>query len=106
MFGDTRQSGSQEEKTRHLGVVFKNLTVKGQGLGASTQLTCGDLLWGLFRNLWGLFTKSSKSRLGKPPIRTLLNNFTGCVRPGEMLLVLGKPGSGRCNLIHPSKAVD
>lgn len=29
MFGRTRQESSEEEKTRHSGVVFKNLTVKG-----------------------------------------------------------------------------
>lgn len=99
IFGNTRQNGSQEEKTRHLGVVFKDLTVKGQGLGASIQPTNGDLLIGPFRSLWGLLTKGSKAGIGKPPIRTLLNNFNGCVRPGEMLLVLGRPGSGEYSLI-------
>ncbi|KAH6634752.1 ABC drug exporter AtrF [Chaetomium sp. MPI-SDFR-AT-0129] len=33
--------------------------------------------------------------LVKPPKnKTILHNFTGLVRPGEMLLVLGRPGSG------------
>jgi ATP-binding cassette, subfamily G (WHITE), member 2, SNQ2 len=27
-------------------------------------------------------------------VRTLLNNFSGAIRPGEILLVLGCPGSG------------
>ncbi|KAL2127450.1 hypothetical protein VTI74DRAFT_10703 [Chaetomium olivicolor] len=29
-----------------------------------------------------------------PPHKTILHSFTGLVRPGEMLLVLGRPGSG------------
>lgn len=28
----------------------------------------------------------------KPPTRTILENSFGCVKPGEMLLVLGRPG--------------
>lgn len=30
--------------------------------------------------------------------RTLLNKFSGCVRPGEMLFVLERPGSDGYNL--------
>lgn len=99
IFGNTRKNGSQEEKTRHLGVVFKNLTVKGQGLGASIQPTNGDFFLGPFRAIWGLFTKGSKAGVKKPSIRTLINNFNGCVKPGEMLLVLGRPGSGGYSLV-------
>ena len=94
MFGRNRQANSEEEKTRHVGVVFKDLTVKGLGLGAALQPTLGDIFLGLPRLIKGLLTKGSKGAPGKPPIRTILNNFTGCVKPGEMLLVLGRPGSG------------
>lgn len=47
MFGKTRQANSEEERTRHRGVVFKNLTVKGMGVGAALQLTFGDV-WSAF----------------------------------------------------------
>ncbi|KAI0009296.1 ABC-2 type transporter [Xylariaceae sp. FL0662B] len=94
MFGAARQQHSEEEKTRHSGVVFRNLTVKGAGLGASLQPTVGDIFLGPPRFLKNLLTKGPKAATGKPPVRELLSNFDGCVRPGEILLVLGRPGSG------------
>lgn len=93
MFGQNRREHSEEEKTRHVGLIFKNLTVKGMGLGAALQPTLSDPFLGLPRLLTKLFSKG-QSASSKPPVRTILNNFTGCVRPGEMLLVLGRPGSG------------
>ncbi|KAF2191656.1 hypothetical protein K469DRAFT_487704, partial [Zopfia rhizophila CBS 207.26] len=92
IFGRIRQKQSEEERTRHLGVIFKNLTVKGQSLGATIQPTVGDVLLGLPRVLEGLFKRGATG--GNPSIRTILNKFTGCIRPGEMLLVLGRPGAG------------
>ncbi|KAI1765834.1 ABC-2 type transporter [Hypoxylon sp. FL1150] len=94
MFGQARQQSSEEEKTRHSGVIFRNLTVKGAGLGASLQPTVGDIFLGLPRFLKNLVTKGPKAATAKPPVRDILSNFNGCVRPGEMLLVLGRPGSG------------
>jgi len=95
MFGRTRQESSEEEKTRHAGVVFKHLTVKGMGVGAALQPSVGDLFLGLPRLLKNLVTKGPRKAAGKPPVRTILDDFSGCVKPGEMLLVLGRPGAGR-----------
>jgi ATP-binding cassette subfamily G (WHITE) protein 2 (SNQ2) len=93
MFGKDRHNNSEEEKTRHVGVVFKNLNVKGVGLGAALQPTIGDIFLGLPRKIGALFNRNKKVGRG-PPVRTILNNFSGVIRPGEMLLVLGRPGSG------------
>ncbi|KAF2239644.1 ABC drug exporter AtrF [Viridothelium virens] len=94
MFGRTRQEHSEEEKTRHVGVVFKNVTVQGMGLGAALQPTIGDIFLALPRRLRSRFASGKKSLPSKPPLRTIINNFSGCIKPGEMLLVLGRPGSG------------
>ncbi|KAF4980544.1 hypothetical protein FZEAL_3479 [Fusarium zealandicum] len=94
IFGQKRQEQSEEEKTRHSGVIFRDLTVRGVGVGASLQPTVGDFFLGLPRTLAKLFTKGPKAALAKPPVRDLISNFDGCVRPGELLLVLGRPGSG------------
>lgn len=90
IFGANRQANSEEEKTRHVGVVFRDLTVKGLGLGAAIKPTNSDFLLAPLRSLKGLVT----GKTGKAPVRTLLHGFTGCVRPEEMVLVLGRPGSG------------
>ncbi|KAJ4200850.1 ATP-binding cassette transporter snq2 [Fusarium solani] len=94
IFGQARQKQSEGEKTRHSGVIFRRLTVRGVGLGASLQPTVGDFFLGLPRTLSKLFTQGPKAAFAKPPVRDLISDFDGCVRPGELLLVLGRPGAG------------
>ncbi|KAF1845157.1 uncharacterized protein K460DRAFT_394877 [Cucurbitaria berberidis CBS 394.84] len=94
MFGRTRQEGSEEEKTRHQGVIFKNLTVKGMGLGAALQPSVGDFFLDPVRLIQNLFAKGPRKAAGKPPIRTILDDFSGSIKGGEMCLILGRPGAG------------
>ena len=88
MFGNARQQSSNDQ-IRHSGVIFRNLIVKGVGLGAALQPVVGDVFMGLPRAIRG-----GPGSGGKPPVRDLITGFDGCVRPGELLLVLGRPGSG------------
>ncbi|KAF2274688.1 ABC drug exporter AtrF [Westerdykella ornata] len=94
MFGRTRQEASEEEKTRHVGLVFKHLTIRGMGAGAALQPTVGDIFLTLPRFLRNVITKGPRRAAGRPPVPTLIDDFSGCVKPGEMLLVLGRPGAG------------
>ncbi|UKZ81708.1 hypothetical protein TrVFT333_009480 [Trichoderma virens FT-333] len=94
MFGHARQEHDPEARLRHSGVIFRDLTVKGVGLGASLQPTVGDIFLGLPRKIRNLIKGGRKAAQAKPPVRELISHFDGCVRPGELLLVLGRPGSG------------
>lgn len=85
-----KESHEDAWKEKHAGVVFRSLTIKGLGLGAALSHTNADFLMAPLRGLKRLIT----GNIGKAPVRTLLHDFTGCVRPSEMLLVLGRPGSG------------
>ncbi|GAA5967234.1 hypothetical protein JCM3765_001744 [Sporobolomyces pararoseus] len=74
--------------TRQLGVTFKDLTVTGEGSGLAYNTSLGGMLTAVTR------LPKAIAALRHPKHKTILNSFTGSVRPGEMLLVLGRPGSG------------
>ncbi|KAG2050787.1 hypothetical protein BDR06DRAFT_959744 [Suillus hirtellus] len=82
-----RRRGEESIKGRELGVMFKDLRVIGVGARASLQPTIGSMFnpAAILRNI---------SAMRNPPVRDILSGFEGVVAPGEMLLVLGRPGSG------------
>jgi ATP-binding cassette subfamily G (WHITE) protein 2 (SNQ2) len=87
------------ESTKKVGVVFKHLTVKGAPTGTSTVRTLPTFILGtfgpdLYHLLCRYFPKLRFGRGAHGELRTLIHDFTGVVRPGEMMLVLGRPGSG------------
>ncbi|KAI2603660.1 ABC-2 type transporter-domain-containing protein [Hypoxylon sp. NC1633] len=100
--GKFMRDGHFEKRTengseKRVGVVYKNLTVKGIGSTTSFVRTVPDAIIGTFGpDLYQFLSRRIPFlRFGrKPPTRTLINDFTGCVRDGEMMLVLGRPGSG------------
>ena len=81
-----------------MGVSWKNLTVKGAGGGSTFIKTFPDAVLGtLGPDLYNFVTHyiPQLNVFGKkPPVRTLINSFAGSLYGGEMMLVLGKPGSG------------
>lgn len=79
-------------KHKKVGVTFENLTVLGADSVELNIRTFQDALLG--NVLWLPMKIASLFGVGKPGSRKLLDDFTGCVKPGEMVLVLGRPGSG------------
>jgi ABC-type multidrug transport system ATPase subunit len=75
---------------RELGVTWQNLTVEVVSSEAA-----------IHENFASQFNipRLIKENRHKPPLKTILSNSHGCVKPGEMLLVLGRPGSGCTTLL-------
>ncbi|KAF1813941.1 hypothetical protein P152DRAFT_298802 [Eremomyces bilateralis CBS 781.70] len=91
-----RGSKSQEEeagiKSKRIGVIWDGLTVAGVGGVKNFVKTFPDAFVSFF-NLYE--TAQTVLGLGKKGREVeILNNFKGVLKPGEMCLVLGKPGSG------------
>lgn len=76
-----------DEQPRSLGVSWSDLTVKGISAGATFN-----------ENVLSQFNPFHKSAKGD--LKTIIDSSHGCVKPGEMLLVLGRPGSGCTTLLN------
>ncbi|KAI0469136.1 putative ABC multidrug transporter [Xylaria cf. heliscus] len=72
-----------------LTISFEDIAVEVEGLGESYISTVSSVI----SNLLPSFKKNEDTR------RYILQGITGQVRPGEMLLVLGRPGSGCTSLL-------
>lgn len=69
-------------------ITFKNLRVSGSGDALQLQNTVGSVLTAPLRP--GNFLSFTKQKQHK----TILRNFDGVIKSGELLMVLGRPGSG------------
>ncbi|KAJ5484950.1 ABC multidrug transporter atrF [Penicillium diatomitis] len=97
MGGHLERRTTAGEPAKKVGVIFKNLTVKGVQTGASFVRTLPHAVVGTFGpDLYNVICRFvPQLRFGKkPPIRDLIHDFSGAVREGEMMLVLGRPGAG------------
>lgn len=82
--------------TKRLGVSFENFTVKGVESSAAAVKTLPRAILNTFGpDLWSfLSSKIPILQFGKQPTVDIIKNFTGTVNHGEIMLVLGRPGSG------------
>ncbi|KAK5441492.1 Multidrug resistance protein [Exophiala xenobiotica] len=81
------QSSDDRFLARTAGIAFRNLSAHGFGAATDYQKSVGNVLLeavGIVRKLMGV---------GQRRIN-ILRNFDGLIKPGEMLVVLGPPGSG------------
>lgn len=76
---------------RELGVTWTDLTVKAR----SAESAIHENVVSQF-NIPKLIQESRR----ETPLKTILDSSHGCVKPGEMLLVLGRPGSGCTTLLN------
>lgn len=74
-------------KRRRAGIVFKDLNISGSGSALNLQKNVGSVFMTPFR-------VGDYIHFGKTPEKKILRNFDGVLKSGEMLVVLGRPGSG------------
>lgn len=73
---------------RTSGIAFQNLNVFGYGAGTDYQKDVANILLDVASMVRGVFGGGRKKRID------ILQKFDGVVHKGEMLVVLGPPGSG------------
>jgi len=77
---------------KQVGIVYKNLNIFGKGEALQLQKTVGDAFLAPLR-------VNEMSRFRKKQRKHILRNFDGVVKSGELLIVLGRPGSGCSTLL-------
>ncbi|GME28651.1 ABC transporter-like protein [Neofusicoccum parvum] len=87
-----RSMDESDIKVSRAGVLFRNLNVSGSGSALNLQKNVGSILMTPFRlqEYLGLGQKNEKR---------ILKNFDGLLKSGELLIVLGRPGSGCSTLL-------
>ncbi len=77
----------EDIRTKRAGALLKNVTVTGTGSALNLQPTVGSVLMKPFRI-------RENPLFNHTPSKKILRNFDGIIRSGELLIVLGRPGSG------------
>ncbi|KAK9478807.1 ABC-2 type transporter-domain-containing protein [Lipomyces japonicus] len=97
---DTEKDRQHGVSPKRIGVSFQNLSISGVGSGTNFVETFPE---SVINNLGRNFFRSVRNLVPafRPhvPTKIILKDFTGLVRAGEMMLVLGSPGSGTTTLL-------
>lgn len=82
-------------KHKRVGVIWDDLTVEGIGMTRVEQQNFVDAVIGFF-NIFKPMYFAVKMAINPAflPKKKILNQFSGVAKEGEMVLVLGRPGSG------------
>ncbi|TIC93490.1 Multidrug resistance protein CDR2 [Colletotrichum higginsianum] len=99
-FVELTESDPASAPPRALGVAFRGLNVFGWSTGAEFQKSVGNVLLSIGKTLARLAT--GRRRRGRRV--DILRDFEGVIEKGEMLLVLGPPGSGCSTLLRTLSA--
>jgi ATP-binding cassette subfamily G (WHITE) protein 2 (SNQ2) len=91
--GDRAVAEDEGFKFKEIGVSWRDLTVRGVGGGKKIYVKTFPQAFIDFVDIISPLRKLF-SRGSKLPQADILRRFRGVVKPGEMVLVLGRPGSG------------
>ncbi|TID15216.1 putative multidrug resistance ABC transporter [Venturia nashicola] len=87
------RSDPEAGPTRTAGIAYKNLNVYGFGTSTDYQKSVTNVLYGIGGLAKTLIGRGAQTRID------ILRNFEGLVYSGELLVVLGPPGSGCTTLL-------
>ncbi|GAB7360025.1 hypothetical protein MBLNU230_g7548t2 [Neophaeotheca triangularis] len=87
-----KQLDSDDIKTKRAGILFKSLNISGSGSALQLQKNVGSFFLAPLR-------ANEYLNFGSKPRKQILRNFDGLLKSGEMLVVLGRPGSGCSTLL-------
>jgi ATP-binding cassette subfamily G (WHITE) protein 2 (SNQ2) len=90
--GDRAAAEGAGVKLKEVGVWWKDLTVRGKG-GTRNYVKTFPMAFVSFFNFYQTF-RTIFGIVGKGSEVDILKSFRGLLKPGEMVLVLGRPGSG------------
>lgn len=87
-----KQVDENDIKVARAGITIKDVTVRGTGSALNLQKNVGSFLMAPLRI-------REMANFRHKPAKTIIRNFDGIMKSGEMLIVLGRPGSGCSTLL-------